>query len=63
MNNNAPTSNAPTSKEPTEQEEALTPRLAYEAPELMIYNQSAITMGGVVPHGMDVIGSATSYKS
>ncbi len=59
MNNNAPTSTAPSA-----QEEARESRLAYEAPELTIYNQSAITMGGAKSVAADFVpGGGTSYKS
>jgi hypothetical protein len=54
-----------TSMEPAAQGETGTVlRLAYEAPELIAYNQSRITMGGINVHISDLIGGATtSYKS
>ena len=39
-------------------------RLPYEAPELISYNTSEITLGGAVRRGVDFTGGAgTSYKS
>ncbi len=39
-------------------------RLPYEAPELISYNTSEITLGGAVRKAVDFIpGGGTSYKS
>lgn len=53
-----------TGMEPAAQDETGVVRLAYEAPELIAYNHSRITMGGINVHLSDLIGGATtSYRS
>jgi len=37
--------------------------LPYTAPELFVYNQAKITMGGIVQTAQDFIGPGTSYRS
>ncbi len=59
MNHNPPTHTEP--EAPAVQAVHLTSRLPYEAPELMIYNTSVITMGGINPKGADKLGALTSY--
>lgn len=58
MNNNPPTHT-----EPAAQEDRLTSRLPYEAPELLIYSTSVITMGGINSKGADKLGVTTNYRS
>nr|WP_319564637.1 hypothetical protein [uncultured Rhodoferax sp.] len=59
MNNNLPTHT-----EPATQDERLASRLPYETPELMVYNPSAITMGGINSgKGQDKVGVTTNYAS
>ena len=36
--------------------------LPYTAPELFVYNQAKITLGGIVTKGVDAIGPFTNYK-
>ncbi|CAK0780670.1 hypothetical protein CCP3SC15_70004 [Gammaproteobacteria bacterium] len=38
-------------------------RLPYEAPELIAYNQSEITMGGVVLKAVDSLTGDTNYRA
>lgn len=38
-------------------------RLPYTAPELSVYNQAKITMGGLIPASQDFIGPGTNYRS
>lgn len=46
------------------QEKGRQARLAYEAPQLVAYNQAAITRGGAKPVLTDFVpGGGTSYRS
>jgi hypothetical protein len=36
--------------------------LPYSTPELFVYNQAKITMGGLFPRGFDWIGPGTNYR-
>lgn len=49
----------------TPQDEGRQTRLAYEAPQLIAYNQATITKGGATPVAGDFLGGggATSYRS
>lgn len=53
-----------TNTEPAQQGANGTARLAYEAPVLIAYNPSEITMGGAKTRTVDFVGGGTtSYKS